>query len=59
MNNKNGAFSKYTGSPIATDSAISVTSSWADVDNDGDLDAIVLNNTRKTNFSTRTITELS
>ncbi len=49
-NNKKGGFTKYAGSPIATDSAISVTSSWADVDNDGDLDAIVLNNTRKTNF---------
>jgi len=48
INNKNGTFTK-AGSFMVKDSAISISSTWADVDNDGDLDFVVLNNTRKPN----------
>lgn len=45
LNNKNGGFTR--GQSLAADSAISMTNTWADVDNDGDNDLLVLNNTRK------------
>lgn len=47
INNKNGGFTR--GQNIASDSAISITSTWADVNNDGFTDLLVLNNTRKPN----------
>lgn len=47
MNNKAGGFT--AGQNLAADSAISITSTWADVDNDGFTDLLVLNNTRKPN----------
>lgn len=47
INNGNGGFVR--GQNLAADSAITVTSTWADVDNDGFTDLLVLNNTRKPN----------
>ena len=42
-NDGDGAFSAVTGDPIVSDGASSVGSSWADCDNDGDIDAFVVN----------------
>lgn len=47
MNNKSGGFTR--GQSLIADTAISMTNTWADVDNDGDADLLVLNNTRKPN----------
>lgn len=47
MNNKKGGFIR--GQNIAADSAISMSNTWADIDNDGYNDLLVLNNTRKPN----------
>jgi hypothetical protein len=48
-NNGNKTFTKITSGDLVTDAAISISSSWADIDNDGDLDALVVNNTEKPN----------
>ncbi|MBL0132514.1 MAG: VCBS repeat-containing protein [Chitinophagaceae bacterium] len=45
INNKIGGFTR--GQSLISDSAISMTHTWADVDNDGYEDVLVLNNTRK------------
>ncbi|MBN1424617.1 VCBS repeat-containing protein [Candidatus Fermentibacteria bacterium] len=42
-NEGGGAFSSVSGDPIVNDGSSSVGSSWADFDNDGDLDALVVN----------------
>lgn len=47
MNNTTGGFTR--GQSLLADSAISMTNTWADIDNDGDVDLLVLNNTRKPN----------
>jgi uncharacterized repeat protein (TIGR01451 family) len=49
-NNGNGTYTQITTGALVTDQAKSITSSWADVDNDGDLDVVVANNTFKSNF---------
>ena len=46
MNNKTGGF---TPGQILPEDGISMSSTWADVDNDGDSDLLVLNNTRTPN----------
>ncbi len=49
-NNANGTFSKTSLGALTTDQAISVCASWADYDNDGDVDALLVNNTQKPNY---------
>lgn len=49
INNKAGGFTKATVPAFVQDTAISVSSTWADIDNDGDIDLLVVNNTRKSN----------
>jgi uncharacterized repeat protein (TIGR01451 family) len=49
-NNGGGTFSQITSGSIVTEQAKSMASSWADFDNDGDLDLIVANNTLKPPF---------
>lgn len=46
--NDGGTFTAVTSSPLSTDVGISLSSSWQDFDNDGDLDCFVANdnNTR-------------
>ncbi|OYU85536.1 MAG: hypothetical protein CFE24_01140 [Flavobacterium sp. BFFFF2] len=46
MNNKQGGF---TAGQVMPEDGISMSQTWADVDNDGDEDLLVLTNTRSTN----------
>lgn len=44
-------FSRITSGPlVSADKAKTISSTWADVDNDGDLDGLMLNNTQSPNF---------
>jgi hypothetical protein len=51
-NNGNGTFTKSTSGIFTSsnDRAASISSSWADTDNDGDIDFVVANNGNPTNF---------
>ncbi len=49
-NNGDKTFTKVTTGAIVTDLASSIASSWADYDNDGDLDLFVANNIGSPNF---------
>lgn len=46
INNQKGGF---TAGQILTETGISMSNTWADIDNDGDVDLLVLNNTRTPN----------
>lgn len=48
-NNGNKTFTKVTTGELVLDQTSTVSSSWADVDNDGDIDVVVANNTGKPN----------
>ncbi|MEL6850517.1 MAG: CRTAC1 family protein, partial [Bacteroidota bacterium] len=49
-NDGNGKFTKIASGPVVTDGGNSGGSSWADVDNDGDLDLYVTNASNQPNF---------
>lgn len=48
-NSGSQAFARVTSGVLVSDLAHSVSSSWADIDNDGDLDVLIANNTGKPN----------
>lgn len=48
-NNGNGTFTKIQSGPIVSSGGYSSTSSWIDIENDGDLDLIVGNSTTSSN----------
>lgn len=52
VNNGNGTFTKSTSGIFSSsnDRAASISASWADTDNDGDIDFVVANNGNPTNF---------
>ena len=45
--NDSGTFTRITGQPIADDVNISLSSVWGDMDNDGDLDCFVANDSNQ------------
>ena len=49
-NDGSGNFVKISNSPVVTDGGNSTGSSWADYDNDGDLDLFVANSSNENNF---------
>lgn len=49
-NNKNGTFTQVLSGNIVSDKGISTSATFADIDNDGFTDALVVNDTRTSNF---------
>ena len=49
QNNGNGTFTKITTGPVISDGKFTEGSSWADYDNDGDIDLFITNATGQTN----------
>jgi uncharacterized repeat protein (TIGR01451 family) len=50
INNQKGGFDRLTGTPLTSDLAATISNSIVDIDNDGDLDVLAVNNTRHPNF---------
>ncbi len=50
QNNGNKTFTKTGLGVLTNDQAITVCSAWADCDNDGDADVLMINNTQKPNY---------
>jgi CSLREA domain-containing protein len=50
VNNGDGTFTKITDGEIVNDGGASLSSSWGDYDNDGDLDLFVANEDNENNF---------
>ncbi|MCC6760857.1 MAG: VCBS repeat-containing protein [Chitinophagaceae bacterium] len=50
LNNKQGGFTKMTNSQLVTDTGVTVSNSLIDIDNDGDIDVLAVNNTRHSNY---------
>ncbi len=48
-NNGDGTFTKIENTPITKDAKYSVYGAWADIDNDGDQDLLVVNTNNQTN----------
>jgi len=48
-NSGNGVFTRITSGVLVNDLAQSVSAAWGDIDNDGDLDVLIANNTEKPN----------
>jgi hypothetical protein len=49
LNNKNGGFAKQVSGSLLADKSTSVSNTWGDIDNDGDLDLLTVNDTYKPN----------
>lgn len=49
-NNQDGTFTQVTNSPVVLDARSSVSGSWCDYDNDGDLDLFVANTNNENNL---------
>jgi len=54
-NNGNGAFTRITSGPVASEGGSSVGCAWGDYDNDGDLDLFVANFDGKCNYLYRNL----
>lgn len=50
INNKSGGFARQTGGSIANDKSVTVSNTWGDIDNDGDIDLLSVNNTYKPKY---------
>jgi uncharacterized repeat protein (TIGR01451 family) len=49
-NNQGSGFSRMTSGPLVTDRGITMSSTWADFDNDGDIDPLIVNNSQQPNY---------
>lgn len=54
-NRANGTFTRISSGPLVTDISSSVTSTWADYDNDGKVDAYIANNKDQKNLLIRNL----
>ncbi|MFM2226296.1 MAG: hypothetical protein RJA07_2498 [Bacteroidota bacterium] len=57
-NNKNGTFTQVLSGSIVKDKGISTSATFADVDNDGFIDALVVNDTKTSNFYYKNVNKI-
>ncbi|MEN9521964.1 MAG: hypothetical protein RL065_341, partial [Bacteroidota bacterium] len=57
-NNKNGTFTQVLSGNIVSDKGISTSATFADIDNDGLTDALIVNDTRTSNFFYKNINKV-